>query len=87
MRLRRVKVSSAVIAYTAIKGNYFHVIVNDGVPKDAKLRNINYDYMLDCFHLIFEHPSFDDLEDGDPIPEQEVLLENIGLNENGPTKI
>lgn len=40
----------------------------DGVPEDAKLVGLRFDYNTFTFHALFEHDSFGHVEEGEVIP-------------------
>jgi len=44
----------------------FHSVV--GVPRDAKMINLNYDFKSEMFYALFEHESFEPVPAGNEIP-------------------
>ena len=48
-----------------------------GIPKDARVHNIYYDYARACFGIVLEHESFDELAEAQIIPDLAVTVEKI----------
>jgi hypothetical protein len=64
-----VKFSPHFAGLEAVQNSEHHFkVVRDGVPADAKITGAGYDYREDFFWIRFEHPSFNMVPGGGPIP-------------------
>lgn len=49
-------------------GIFRHLDVAREVPRDANLVNVHFSYEYHAFQFLFEHPSFDEVPEGERIP-------------------
>lgn len=66
MKAKRIKVTGCAIPGLFIKGRVHECI--EGLPEDAKFLRAWFEPSNDCFSLIFESESFEEVEEGNEIP-------------------
>lgn len=72
MRLKRVKVTGEAIPGLFVKGRMHECV--EGLPEDAKFLRAWFEPSNDCFSLIFESESFEDVQVGCQVPEIQVAF-------------
>jgi hypothetical protein len=77
MRVKRIKVTGCAIPGLFIKGRTHECI--EGLPEDAKFLRAWFDSSNDCFSLIFESESFEDIRVGEQIPELRTEFRRLTL--------
>jgi len=71
---RRVKVSAEAIEAWLVHGN---AVVTD-LPNDARFMSLWRTDAGDCYNLLFESAEWDELYEGEVIPELELSIERRG---------
>ncbi len=59
--------------------------VTKGIPADAERRGIYYDFATDAFYLCVEHLSFDEVIEGDQIPDGGSVIAERHRCERSPS--
>jgi hypothetical protein len=66
-RLKRFAVSSELLCTLFISGTK-NVLITHGLPPDAVVRNVRFNFDNECFEFVVWHPLFDVVGVGNPIP-------------------
>ena len=76
-RIRKCAVSQLAFVTTARVGNEIHAVVTSGLPVGAKYVGSTFDDERLEAYLFYEHESFDEIEETDPVPTQEIVFKRL----------
>jgi hypothetical protein len=68
-RLKILYVSSDFLFKLFSDDKPIKLIIKKGIPKDIIQREITYDYARDCWAILLEHPSFEEVPEAAIIPQ------------------
>ena len=80
-RVRVFEMDGGCFASMLIEGNETHIKCIEGVPKNAEFRGYQYSMQKDTHEFLFEHESFEEVEDHMCIPRIRAEFRNVGEEE------
>jgi hypothetical protein len=79
MRLKTVTFSPVLFTQWVTQGNVVPAVqCLSGVPEGSQFVRGFYDGYRNVFGAVYEHPAFDDVPDGQEIPEFTAVLQAVG---------
>ena len=78
-----IPVSHSLLKGQITEGYVTAAICKKGLPKGAVFVRSWYDVYRDIVHLVYEHPSFDEVPEGEPPPQFHIEFEGLDVNAEG----
>lgn len=76
-RIRVVNITTRFFFDVVKHGLHGPVNILQGMPEDAELIEIHYDFLRDCFAFLVGSATFDPVPPGHAYPEIEVIFERV----------
>lgn len=78
-RLRRVIISPNTLGSFLTFDGMFKAV--EGIPKGSSFRGFSFDALSNSFFVFIEHPSFDEIPEGDVIPMLDIRVQTYPTQE------
>ena len=75
-RYKRIAMTPEFFVEMIRDGDHAYSIIKDGVPADAKIVRCGYDNLSNQIYVFIEHESFDQVTEGEIVPELYPLFHN-----------
>ena len=74
---RMVSISARLLKQLLTQGNELRVLVEEGLPPDAELVNVTYEYFRDQYCLIFQSAAWERVEPGHILDQQNIVYRQL----------
>jgi hypothetical protein len=72
-----VSISAWLLKRLLTQGNELRVFVEEGLPPDAELVNVTYEYFRDQYYVIFQSASWERVEPGHMLEQQDIVYRQM----------